>query len=90
LESMKVPARVWKEALAELGKVDHSDQLHQINLPTLIIWGDHDDFFTQEDQKTLTNLIPHPTFKLYEETGHGTHWEKPQEFVNDLEEFMHS
>ncbi|MFW9901945.1 MAG: alpha/beta fold hydrolase [Candidatus Thorarchaeota archaeon] len=87
-ESMKVPARVWKEALAELGKIDHYDQLRQINLPTLIVWGDHDDFFTREDQETLANLIPNPTLKLYEKAGHGTHWEKPQKFVDDLEEFM--
>ena len=87
-ESMKVPARVWKEALGELSKVDHSDQLHQISTPTLIVWGDNDDFFTQEEQETLTSLIPNSTFKIYREVGHGTHWEKPQEFVNDLEEFL--
>ena len=89
-ESMKVPSRVWKEALAELGKIDHCDQLRQINLPTLIVWGDQDDFFTREDQETITNLIPNPTIKLYKEAGHGTHWEKPQEFVDDLEKFLHS
>ena len=52
--------------------------------------GEYDDFFIREDQDTLISLIPNVTFKFYEGTGHGTHWEKPQEFVNDLEEFMNS
>lgn len=89
-ESMKVPARVWQEALAGLSKVDHNNQLHQINAPTLIIWGDHDDFFTQEEQETLTNRIANATFKLYPNVGHGLHWEKPKETVNDIEKFMQS
>ncbi|MCK4687306.1 MAG: alpha/beta hydrolase [Candidatus Lokiarchaeota archaeon] len=89
-ESMKVPARVWQEALAGLSKVDHKDQLHKINAPTLIIWGDHDDFFTQEEQETLKNRISNSTFKLYPDVGHGLHWEKPQEIVNDIEKFMQS
>lgn len=87
-ESMKVPARVWKVVLSELSKVDHSDQLRQINKPTLIVWGDQDDFFTLEEQETLASRISNSTFKIYRETGHGLHWEKPQEFVNDLERFM--
>ncbi len=89
-ESMKVPARVWKEALAGLSKIDHSDQLRQISVPTLIVWGDHDDFFTLEEQETIASRILNSTFNLCRETGHGLHWEKPQEFVNDLEKFMQS
>lgn len=50
-------------------KIDHSDQLRQISLPTQII---------------------QPLFKLYQEAGHDTPYEKPKEFVNDLEEFIHS
>lgn len=89
-ESMKVPARVWQEALAGLSKVDHKDQLQKINAPTLIVWGDHDDFFTQEEQETLKNLISNSTFKLYPDVGHGLHWEKPRETVNDIEKFLQS
>lgn len=89
-ESMKVPARVWKKALIGLSKIDHSDLLRQISAPTLIVWGDHDDFFTLEEQETIVSRIPNSTFNLYRETGHGLHWEKPQEFINDLERFMQS
>lgn len=86
-ESLKLPASVWKQALAGLLAEDHSTQLAQIKAPTLILWGDHDGIFTLEEQQKLDATIPNSTFKLYAETGHGLHVEWPQRFVNDLEAF---
>lgn len=95
-ESLKVPATVWKQALAEMLIEDHTAQLSQITAPTLILYGDHDGIFFREDQDTLDALIPDSTLKVYYRdatgghpghTGHGLHVEWPQEFVNDLEAF---
>jgi len=95
-ESLKVPAAVWKQALAEMLIEDHTSQLSQITAPTLILYGDHDGIFFREDQDTLDALIPDSTLKVYYRdatgghpghTGHGLHVEWPQEFVNDLEAF---
>lgn len=96
-ESLKVPAAVWKQALAEMLVEDHTAQLAQITAPTLILYGDHDGIFFREDQDTLDALIPHSTLKVYYRdatggypghTGHGLHVEWPQEFVDDLEAFI--
>lgn len=95
-ESLKVPAGVWQQALAEMLAEDHTEQLSQISAPTLILFGDRDGIFFLEDQHKLDALIPDSTFKLYRRdetgghpghTGHGLHVEWPREFVNDLEAF---
>jgi len=95
-ESLKVPATVWQQALAEMLVEDHTSQLSQITAPTLILYGDHDGIFFREDQDTLDALIPDSTLKVYGRdetgghpghTGHGLHVEWPQEFVNDIEAF---
>lgn len=41
-ESLKVPARVWKDALTGLVAVDNGLDLARITAPTLIVYGDQD------------------------------------------------
>lgn len=89
-ESLKVPAFVWKAALAGLVAIDHSTELQHIQSPTLIAWGDQDGIFTREEQEAIASLIPRATLELYPDTGHGLHWEKLQEFVDDLKAFLKS
>ena len=57
-------------------------------MPTLILWGEHDAVFSREEQERLTATIADATLKVYTDTGHGVHWERPEEVVRDLEEFM--
>jgi non-heme chloroperoxidase len=89
-ESLKVPASVWKQALAGLTDEDHSARLGTIQVDTLILWGDQDTFVSREDQQTLQAAINHARFIPYEATGHSVHWERPEQFVYDLESFMHN
>jgi pimeloyl-ACP methyl ester carboxylesterase len=32
--------------------------------------------------------MPAAAFKIYPETGHALHWERPHEFVRDLDGFI--
>ena len=41
-ESMKVPARIWRDALAAQVGFLSRDRLSLLTVPTLIVWGDHD------------------------------------------------
>jgi non-heme chloroperoxidase len=88
-ESLKLPARVWRDywegvALAP----DHAAWLGGIDAPTLIVWGEQDIIFSREDQERLVRTIPNATLRMYPETGHAVHWDRPEQFVRDLEEFM--
>jgi pimeloyl-ACP methyl ester carboxylesterase len=90
-ESLKLPARVWRDYME--GTVlsidrDYVVQLGEINVPTLILWGEQDALFPREEQERLAAAIPGATLRVYPESGHVVHWEWPERFVCDLEEFM--
>lgn len=87
-ESLKVPARVWKEVFASLLQEDSSSELRRIKVPTLIVWGDRDAFCSRQDQDALMRALVRSKLIVYSETGHALHWEEPEHFADDLVEFM--
>jgi non-heme chloroperoxidase len=86
-ESLKLPARVWKRALDGLVAFDDAADLGRITAPTLLIWGDQDAVVSREDQRRLTDAIPDARLKVYPETGHSPHWERPEAVAADLATF---
>jgi pimeloyl-ACP methyl ester carboxylesterase len=88
-ESLKLPARVWRDYWEGVVLTpDHAARLGEIAVPTLIMWGEQDAIFSREDSERLAAAIPGATLKVYSETGHAVHWERPEDFVRDLEAFM--
>ena len=67
---------------------DYVVQLREIDVPTLILWGEQDVLFPREEQERLAAAIPGATLKVYPETGHAVHWERPEQVVRDLEAFL--
>ncbi len=63
-------------------------QLREINVPTLILWGEQDALFPREEQERLAAAIPIAILKVYPEIGHAVHWECPEQIVRNLEAFM--
>jgi non-heme chloroperoxidase len=63
-------------------------QLREIDVPTLTLWGEQDALFPREEQERLAAAIPGATLKIYSETGHAVHWERPEQVVRDLDAFM--
>ncbi len=86
-ESLKLPARVWRDYFEGMVLADAAD-LREIKAPTLILWGEHDLYPPREEQERLAREIPDVALKVYPETGHSVHWERPEEVVRDLEVFM--
>jgi len=87
-ESLKLPARVWRAALEGQLAVDYTGRINRIRMPTLVLRGDHDTIFPRPAQDALPAGLPNASLKVYPETGHALHWERPSEFVSDLEEFI--
>jgi non-heme chloroperoxidase len=87
-ESLKVPAHVWRQMMASFVEQDTSEQLHQITMPTLVVWGGKDTYWPRSEQEMLVQAMPQATLHIYEETGHALHWEQPERFVTDFEKFM--
>lgn len=44
--------------------------------------------FSRADQEALLAALPAATLRVYHETGHAPHWERPSEVVRDLEGFL--
>jgi non-heme chloroperoxidase len=90
-ESLKLPAHVWRDYLEQaVLSIDHDYvlELREIKAPTLVLWGEQDALFPREEQERLATKIPDATLKVYPESGHAAHWERPEEVVRDLEAFM--
>ena len=54
----------------------------------MILWGEQDAYPPREEQERLAREIPDATLKVYAETGHDVHWERPEQVVRDLEAFI--
>ena len=83
-ESCKAPARVWKAALEGLLEADPPTETGTITAPTLVLWGDRDQFLPRSDAEALTAAIPGSQLVTYEGTGHLVILERPERVAADL------
>ena len=86
-ESLKLPARIWRGAMAGMMGQDHTEALATMALPTLIVWGDRDTLFDADAEAALCSAIPHARFVTYEGVGHGVQWEVPLRVAGDVGAF---
>jgi pimeloyl-ACP methyl ester carboxylesterase len=90
-ESLKLPARVWRDYFEQaVLSIDHDYvlPLREIDVPTLVLWGEQDPLFPREEQERLAAAISGATLRVYPETGHAVHWDRPEWVVRDLEAFI--
>jgi len=86
-ESLKVPARVWREVFEGFLEDDCAAELGKIKTPTLILWGARDTFCPRGEQEDLLTSIAGSRLVVYESAGHALHWEEPERFAADLTTF---
>lgn len=60
----------------------------EVFTPTLFIRGAASNYILDSDISDLENAFPDSTFKTIENAGHWVHAEAPEEFLNDLLEFL--
>lgn len=88
-ESMKIPARVWRDVMAGMLAPGGQVELKKITAPTLVIWGDRETVFPDRaDQDALASAIPNAVLRVYADTGHGPTWERPEWVAKDLHAFL--
>ena len=87
-ESLKVPARVWRDAFAGFFEDDFAGELGAIEAPTLLVWGDRDALAPRGDQDLALTAIRKARLTVYEGAGHAAHWEQPARFAADLVAFV--
>jgi pimeloyl-ACP methyl ester carboxylesterase len=62
--------------------------LDRVNVPTLIIWGDHDAVIPEVNGRKLNARLPNSRFVLFEECGHMPQEEKPRETIGAIMQFL--
>lgn len=87
-ESLKVPARVWKAAFDGLKNSDNSDEIGKIKVPTLLLWGELDAYFSRGEQEKLLEKINNSKLIVYPGVGHTPHWEEPKKVADDIVNFI--
>jgi pimeloyl-ACP methyl ester carboxylesterase len=87
-ESLKAPARVWRDVIGGLLTYDDSQQLARIAAPTLLVCGDHDAVFGREEQARLAATLPNAEVSVYRETGHCANWGRPAQLAADIASFI--
>jgi non-heme chloroperoxidase len=89
-ECRKAPARVWQGSLAGLIGSERFPGLDGWSIPALLIWGERDAIFSRAEQEALVGTLRIASLRVYRETGHAPHWERPKQVVRDLERFLRS
>lgn len=87
-ESLKAPARVWREAFKGLLEDDFSGQLSKIAAPTRLFWGDLDRYATRGQQQRILTSVAGSELVTFEGFDHAVHWEDPARFARALEGFL--
>lgn len=83
-DGLRVPASVWKAALAGLTDAPPPSESGTITAPTLIVWGELDELLPHADMTALAAAIPGSRLVVYENTGHLIVWEQPERVARDV------
>jgi pimeloyl-ACP methyl ester carboxylesterase len=89
-ESMKVPAKVWRSVGDLLMTTNYSDQLKNIKVPTLILWGDQDATCRLAGQQQLKAGITDSKLIVHKGVGHALHWEDGARFASEIVVFVNA
>jgi pimeloyl-ACP methyl ester carboxylesterase len=75
-------------ALGALAGYDILDRLDDIEIPTLIVWGQDDHVVPPADALEYARLIPHARLEIFARCGHLPMAERPVRFNRLLESFL--
>lgn len=87
-ESVKAPARVWREVVNNLLAYDDESRLAGIGVPTHVLGGEQDALFSPAEQAAVASAIPRARLTLYPDTGHCPNWERPERVAADIDAFI--
>jgi pimeloyl-ACP methyl ester carboxylesterase len=89
VESLKLPARVWHRLMAGMMSTAPAE-VPSARFPILMYWGTNDAVFPREAEDRLQARLPRARLVVYPETGHAVHWERAEQFTEDLRDFMNA
>jgi pimeloyl-ACP methyl ester carboxylesterase len=88
LGSYAVRAPALLQAAYSLAGYDTRHRLPEIQIPTLLVWGNQDRLVPVPAAFAYRKRIPHAELCLIDDTGHMIQLERPRRFNLDVEEFI--
>lgn len=67
---------------------DQTAELPHIKVPTILIWGEHDDAVPLRIAQEMNHLIPNSTLRVIPDMGHNAHLENPVLFHGMVRNFI--
>jgi pimeloyl-ACP methyl ester carboxylesterase len=82
--------KTYSAARVEWGTPDEhgQDYLSSITTPTLVVNGSHDIVIPTVNSFTLQQKLPNAKLLLYPDSGHGSHFQYPSDFVAETTRFL--
>ena len=77
-----------KTALTAMAEADLRDVLPEIDLPTLLIWGESDARSPLYVAEQFEQAIPQAKLTIIEDAGHVSNLERPEEFNEAVRDFV--
>jgi pimeloyl-ACP methyl ester carboxylesterase len=87
-ESHRLDAATWKAVFA--GMTGYVPAEPDIRMPTLVLGGDRDAVFSEQEQRQVGERIRGARVVIVPGVGHALHWEDPHRFVSELVGFTAS
>lgn len=84
----KVLSDNMRATMTRVVNEDLRAHLPDINVPTLLIWGDMDTATPLQDAKIMDSLLPDSGIVVLEGAGHFSYLDRPQKFFAALEYFV--
>lgn len=88
-ERHPISAESFKRQFRAIRAHDTTPDLARLTVPTLVLHGERDDLIPLPNAERLAASVAGAQFRVYPETGHMPHLERPQEFLSDLRGFLH-
>ncbi len=83
LKTEGIQREIFKKVIQE----DVSDELKNISIKTLVVWGDKDTYTPLEQGKKIADHIPGAVLKVIKDGTHGLHLNAPDELLSLICEF---
>lgn len=83
-----LPAALLTACWRDITQQDYRDVLGAISVPTLLVYGDQSQFYSQALQQWVLSQIPHAKLTVYENADHSPHLWHRERFIYDLNRFV--
>lgn len=88
LDALRAGPRTILNAARQLLTSDIQDRLSNLQIPTLIVWGERDWLVPLEIGEKIHAALHQARFSVIQQAGHNPMWDRPEHFHELLSEFL--